>query len=463
MLKTKPYYFFLICIIGLYSCDEPVTFGPEHPFAVMAKKYRDPQEAIKAKAWLEEKGAEPYLMYFDTETEGRWHGIFLGAYPSLESMMKGKIDYEDQLGLTEAERINYNQINGNVLPFDYENSINSQAVSPLARLDSGIYSVLKRLPYQTENRLLSLKAIQQMDGNAARTQAVSRYIFDFPRGIKPLLIYQNASAMVEANYKSDFSYQYFNIQVIKLLPNHKLGNDIATSIANRILDTREYDYEESTAFSSGDLQGLTVIIKPREDRTMQYLVLTDSKQEFLYILQSRAKFFPLPFLKEMCKLLNHEQNATKLPKIHQALSVIPTTQSDSLVAFTYQRILPNAKGEMNHWTGNDEATYYFYKEATGFWKTNLKQFSDATNASKVYKKTVLDYKFKSKQEAVTVDEKKAVVLLVRRRKKKGRGTTVFPEELRFKRKNTIGTISNRKKAWLNKEQLQIKANAFLIE
>ena len=446
----------------LFACEPEKKLDDNNPFAVMAKKYRNPQEALIAKKILEDKGVSPYLINYDAEGEGRWHGIFLGSYPTLETMMKGKIDFEDQYGLKEIERINFNQLNSGVLSFDYDQVQPATLNNNLAQVDSPVLKLIQQLPFSTANRLKSLKLIQQMDGDAKRAQAVTKYQFDFPRGISPSGIYQNADVILEAHYENDLTPQRFSIQLIKLKGNHNLGESIADRFSKQILETREYDLEQQEAFEVGNLKGHITTLSPRQGRIRHYIVLSDTNQDYLYFLQSREKFFPINQLKTLCKSLNQAQNATQLPYINKILSAIPN-QTDTLVAINYQRLESEDEESVDWWTGNDQVTYFFYTEEAGFWKTELNLFSTNRDAQHLYLQTVANRNFRAQTDSLVIGNQKAVIVYKKRRSKDNRKRIVHPESLHFKRGTTLGWITNRNRAWLSKEELIAKSKSFKLD
>ncbi|MGB0523301.1 MAG: hypothetical protein ACPGJS_10105 [Flammeovirgaceae bacterium] len=462
MFKTliKVNFLFLASLF-LFSCNSkpPQEIGKENPFAVMAKKYRNPTEAILAKEILENKGLKPYLACFDQENEGLWHGVFLGSYPTLESMMKGKIDYEDKFGLRQIERINFHQLKNSILAYDYQQTAKFSIQENLSQLDSNVVHLLKQLPHQAHQRLLDFKLIHQMDGNCLRAQAVSKYTIDFPRGLSATKLLKNAATVIEANLINDFSEQAFNIQAIQLIADHAFGNELAKTFSDQILDTREYDFETSEAFSAGKRSGYTVSLSPRQDRIRNYIILFDAAENIIYFLQSREKFYPLAQLKKICDQIGKSSGFIQYPNLNRTLAAIPN-QSDSLVALTYERLqIPKGKSA-NRWTGNDKSTYFFYTTAAGFWNSELTNVPSKKNVQDLYNQSVLNYKFRSKKTALEVANNKAILLSIRRRKQNGRGSTTYPETLYFMRGNTLGKVTNRGKAWLTQAQLEEKAMSF---
>lgn len=461
MFKTVLQFTFIAFIAAfLVACEtETQTFSKDAPFAVMAQKYRDPWEAVQAKKRLENMGMAPYLECFDTENEGLWNGVFLGSYPTLEAMMKGKIDYEDQFGLRKIERINFHQLRENFVSLDYEKISDKSLNTDFSHLDQHAISLIEKIPFHKNQRLNTVKLVNQMDGNVSRAQQVSKMEFDFPRGISPTRLLKMTHSVLEAQFTNDFTEQTCMIQAFRLVPDHQVDTSTMKKFGEQILATREYEFEYADFFETDSLAGFAVQINPRQDRILNYILVCDLKGEFMYFLQSREKYYPLENLKTLCKSIGQQAHLGKNPYFNRTLRNLPQ-QTDSLVAIQYERIQVAANKSANRWTGNDRSTYFFYTTETGFWKTELTHVPSSRDAKVLYEKSVLNYRFRSKNDSTTVGDEKAVVLFLRRRKKTGRGTTTFPESLYFKRGNTLGIITNRRKAWLTQAELEQKAMRF---
>lgn len=454
--------FLLICLITT-SCESPPEVNGEQPFAVMANKYRNPYEAIEAKEKLENLDLKPYLKCFDEEGAGQWHGVFLGAYPTLESMMKGKIDFEDNFGLQHIERVNFNLLNDFVKPFDYEKLEEKPISNKSINFNHSIFDLIKHLPYSSELRISSIHGINQMDGHALRSQAVTKYQFDLPRGLTPSTIYKNSLTLLEVYYGKDFSDRSLSALIIKLKKDHNLGDSIPGDMGQKILNTREYEFEKGDLFNAGTLKGVSISIEPRKDRIKHYIILSDPTNTYLYILQSREKFFPLTQLKAFCSNINKSLKISDLPYINNSLGSIPSSLADTLVAYRYERIVNQSEKPANLWTGNDQSSFYFFTEERGFWKSKLSHFSNSADTKRLYDFAVLNKKFRSKKESLTIGKYPAVLLSAKRRNKNGRGRAMHPELLYFRQTNTIGEISNRKKAWLSQEDLTNTALSFVVD
>ena len=456
----------LLALIVCFACEKPVEFGAENPFAVMAKKYRDPNEAILAKQRLEEMGLEPYLIHFAEENGGRWHGVFLGAFPTLESMMKGKIDYEDQYGLKKIDRINFNQLSQQIIAFDYERfgeglvpyeELGEENTKKFQSLPQEFQKLISVLPFDKELKLRKLKMLSALDQDVLRSQAITRLGFDWPRGISPIRMYKNSSALLEAHYQDEILGDHFFMQVVKVIKKNPFGEAPATHFADAILGTREYKLEEKQALNIAGWEAVLATISPKEGQIMNYVMLYRAQDQLLCIIQAREKFFPLEKVKAFCARFG-KASLTANYQLYGALEKFP--QKDTLIALSVETLKEVKLRNKLLWEGSYQSKYWLNSMETGVWQATNTKFFDAINAQELFSKTYAPTK-RSKPDTLALAKGKALLYTERRNSKENRRKVVrLPRAIYWQAGSSIREISNRKKAWLTEEDVKQRADAW---
>ncbi len=456
MKKLTLLFFSLIILSGC----EPEKFSQENPFAVMAKKYRNPLDAKLAKERLEDMGLDPYLEYFEIENEGRWHGVFLGAFPTLESMMKGKIDYEDNQGLMQIERINFHQISGNFIPFNYDDLEWEIPEDVSLPIPANSYELLKLLPHQTNLRMDKLMVLDNGENPVSRIESASGMKFDFPRGISPTQIMRNAKLVAEAHYSDELAEQDLVLQAIKLSENHVFGEDIAKDFTQNILGTREYKFEESTPVIANNWEGLAASLSPKQGQKMNYITLVNPKRTWLIFVQAREKFYPLEQLQNFCKQLGIENSSLNYHYVYQSLQKLPQTKSDTLKGFSVETISQTKQNYKLMRKGNVESFLILQNRPEEFWFASSLNLSDENNAEMLFQKGYLEAK-RSVADTLQIGENKALLIEERRRDKSNRKYIKPANELQWQHGTHIFTIDNKTKGWLTPEEMKERAELWM--
>lgn len=448
--------FLLIFTSFLFFGCETKKFSEENPFAVMAKKYRNPLDAKLAKERLEDMGLDPYLVYFEIEEEGRWHGVFLGAFPTLESMMKGKIDYEDNQGLMQIERINFNQISGNFIDFDYDDLEWEVPEDFALPIPANSQQILKLLPSQGNLQLQKLMVMDNGENSVNGIESVLEMKFDLPRGISPTQIFKSATAIAEAHYIDELAEQNLVLQAIKLKENHVFGDEIVQFFTKSILGTREYKMEESKPIVANNWEGVVASLSPKQGQKINYITLVNPQKTWVVFVQAREKFFPINQLENFCKQLNAENSSLEYHHLYKSLQKLPQTKSDTLRAFMVETIAETKQNYKLRRRGNVESSFVFENLPNEFWVAKSVALSDVENAKTLFQKGYLEAK-RTVSDTLEIGGEKALLVEERRRDKSNRNYIKQANELQWQAGTRILVIDNKTTGWLTPEEMKERA------
>lgn len=390
----------LLLFTGLFllqSCGGD-DFSEEEPFAVMAHRYRYPQEAIQAKERLEAMDLSPYLIAYEPVGEGPWYGVFLGASESLEGMLKSKIALEDQYGLQRIERANYHQVNA--VAFDFPSSTPPLITedTPKAPMGEPANALLNAIPYMTNFQLKEIKLLCTEDISMSNLKDLR---IDFPRGIVPKQLYQSMTGLVSIFYEDELIGKETHLIALQLQEEHPYGDDPAQRFAESILGTRRYEIENMSEINESFASGYTVSIVPTPGKTKHYLVLYEPKQRLVFFGESSSKEYSIGDWQQMAKQIGGASNSWKYYELQQMLQWAPDSIADPLVYFHGLRWEGKKSDGASLLYGNLKGEYTFYQpESKQTWEALLYRFASPKNARGYYQQV---FKKAKLSQSITVD------------------------------------------------------------
>lgn len=410
-VRLKAYCLLSMGLLSIIGC-EGERFDKDKPFAIKVHSYRRPQDAVKAMERLEAKELEPYLQSYNLPDGGRWHGIFLGAFDELEDMIREKMVYEDEYGLQKIERTNFHKIAAIAMPFPDEIKNSLAAAAPLPSLPEPLPSLLQSMPNIPYMKVESFQALWlATQPNVMGIKELSKLKIDFPRGVTPKHLYQNADGLCMAEYKDEITGKSTQLIVVQLKESHPYGDSPAERFAESILGTRRYELEKMEPIASANASGYTVSIVPRPGQTKNYLVLYNTSTNVLYLGESRDKQYSLNDWQILADKIIPDASLWHNSGVLQEL-LMPLPSAGERLAYFNGRRVGEEEARVSSWLkGNLEGRVIFVgKDREHTWDGTINAFSHPDNAKAFYQRqSGKEYKgFKS--DSINIDARPAQLL-----------------------------------------------------
>lgn len=434
LLKQK-IWLVLLAIATVTGCS-PSEFSDSYPYAVRIAKVRYKAEVDALMPRLEANGIEAYALPLQAEDGSFWYEILTAAEPALETVMAQRIALEDENRLRNAELVNFNSMRKALLAAE------TQQVPDLPKAE-----FQKDLVRLTENyKLLPGFILKHM--KLYRTGNISKNnLPDLPRGLGLQQLHKLGTSLTEARWydplrKWSYTVHYLNLQA-------EAPRDLTFSLANEILNTRNYSFEESEEVSFGDLKGYRVTLAPRPKEYKHYLILADTDFKQLFLLQTDAGIAEP--LNEVAVLLSGGESLLQYPPLQALAAHVPgmLLAGDSLqmVQFNLNSWSEAPSPAANEGLGTISLT--FENPLKGRWQLNVS--------------------YRPGLEPVTTDSTLLLynqlpvkALLSKKRNPLTGHREQLPEQLSWQQKGYQLVIESPTATWLTEAELMERANATAI-
>lgn len=283
------------------------TFTESKPLALIITEVRSFYHAEDIMTRLDEMGLKPYIVAIDDSMEGgKWYKILIGAEKDPALIDKLRRELEEKYCFKNLVLTDYTKIKGTIIKFN-KKKIGETKVIDTAKpsIQNAVYDVMAKFP--NTNMFFVKKLVVwdcPSDGNG---EIIGEP--DLPRGIKGENVLIEGNIFCEAIYEDNICGDQVTLDILKLRPLeeriqiYKIINkkkipfdstySVSEKFADMILASGKYITEQKTSYfvdtNGVYLTGFKVLIEPKSGYQRTYLILTDEKQEYLYITQSTGK------------------------------------------------------------------------------------------------------------------------------------------------------------------------------
>lgn len=324
----KLYYYPLILCIGILSItgcspdNEKETkeiveqFSQDKPYTIEIKRFRSFYHAQELEKRLRSMGipAYTYAIQDEQDEKSKWFVIATGAEKDSVDISKLRVELEIEHSLEELTVNNFE--NQDSLFLDLSTAEKEESKKIYANkpdIPESVFNLIKMFP---ENNMFVLKNVSLHNFPDVENSRRFRSVFydaslDLPRGVSERYITDHASAFAEVIYEDNLYGDQVTVEImqvrsydgilediaedsvfIKKKSADALPRNIAWSFAKRILNTGRYKtetYEPIYVKAFSDLYGYKVVIEPRTDYLRTYMILVDTKGEYVLFSQSTEK------------------------------------------------------------------------------------------------------------------------------------------------------------------------------
>ncbi|MBT32115.1 MAG: hypothetical protein CMO01_20845 [Thalassobius sp.] len=448
----------LFLFFCLSSCDKEIEqFNKDKPYAIIIDQYRSLETAWNSFERVKEMGIDGYLAEVKDPATGTWYMLLTGSYKTLESAIAGRIKFEDSFSFLYLDIVNYNQLSPNLVayvdkykPMTLPDSLTSNAYNVVS------IDLMKKAPYSGAYSIIDVQTIQPSDSiEILKRTSLRTNQFDMPRGIYPPDLINSSDAIIEAVYLDELIGVEFKVDLFALKPSHEFGADVSQVFADKIKDTREYNFEEilPRSVSGGiDLKGFAVNIEPTQGKVYRYMVLSDLKGRYLYFIQSEK--CSQENIDDFIKSIASGNGLLSYPAFAEKMSILPDSLPlDSHLAYVHMRKLIDVPGA----TGAKLEKHYktrfvFFDNQKGEWEIASTRIFDREMSNTIFS-NVYNPQRRVHKDSVEVQGNHGWLTTLRRKKPGNRKYEDFPNEIQFNSDKFLVIISNRRYAWLEQSEM----------
>ncbi|MDW7693159.1 SPOR domain-containing protein [Flammeovirgaceae bacterium SG7u.111] len=449
---------FSFILIYLFSSCQTEQFDETTPYAIQIGKYRLIGDAIKTIQRVKSMGISPYLLLHKDKKEGEWYLVVADAYSSLEETMANKIKYEDSYGILSIDIINFNSLKDEIKAINENDFENFNLATQPPTVDAKINETAQKLHFSNAFQLLEATIINTLDSvEVMRISLMKSKVPDYPRGIIPQKLIYNSSCVAEGVYQDDLIGGNFTAQVMKLKSTHPYGDNIAEHFAKKIMDTRDYDFEEMlpvTIDAYSPLKGYLVNIEPKKGRLIRYMVLSDESQGFLYFLQS-AKCKEEQIM-AFAKKFGGTEGITHYTHFYNTFTTLPTSPNpeNQLIAFTVEINRESSKGNLAvlREGGIFSKSVFRNTNELGAWEYFIQRYNSDSLAQKIFSVGYSPSK-RNPKDSLVVNGQQGWHTTLRRRIPNSLKLQDVNNEVQFTTGNNIIILSNKGRGRIPKENM----------
>ncbi len=458
---------FLIVLVFFTNCQqEIIKFNQDKPYAIIIEKYRSPDDAWNALARTKEMGIPVYQVKVNEKETGVWFMLLTGAFNTLESAIAKRIEFEDAFSFMYLDIVNFNQVSTHEMTFEntYEplqlpDSISSPIYS------EALIKLLKVAPYSENYSVENVKIVQPSDSvDILKRTSLKVNVFDMPRGVYPPKLINAAEAIAEIVYVDELIGLRYTVDVVALNPAHELGADVSKVYAERIVNTREYDFDETIPRSINSqlkLNGFAVNIEPRKGKVFRYMVLHDISGKYLYLIQSEKS--SQENIDSFASTIGAGNGLLSYKALYEKLAILQNTPDNyGELVYVHFRKLNEVPGKTGAFIEkHDKTNFIFYDKRKGEWELNASRYFDAGTVATVFKNVYTPSR-RNRKDSISVQNKHAWLTKLRRRHPNTKKYVDFPNEVQFATNQYIYVLSNKRYAYLEEdEMMQILDNLTL--
>ena len=448
--------FFLLLIS--VACQVKIErFSEEKPYAIIIEKYRSPEDAWESLQRARDMGIPIYMAHVNEEETGAWYMLLTGAFKTLEEAIAQRIGYEDDYSFLYLDIVNYNQVSRHQLvyvdeykPISLPDSIASPAYT------EHLVNLLMHAPYNKSYRLEDVKVVQTNDSiDVLRRTSLRTNVFDMPRGVYPPSVINEADVLTEIIYYDELIGQRYTVDVVALKPSHGFGADVSEAFAEKIIGTRDYEFEEMLPreFQGKlNLKGFAVNIEPQKGRVYRYLVLHDITGKYLYLIQSTKS--SQENIDSFAKSIGEANGLLSYPALFEKLSILKEAPNEQgHLAYIHYRILNEVPGKTGAFIEKHTKTnFVFFSPVKGEWEFTASRYFDPTTINTIFTNVYTPYR-RNKKDSIEVQQNHAWLTTLRRRHPDTRKYVDFPNEIQFANDKFIFVISNKRYALLEQDEM----------
>jgi hypothetical protein len=282
-----------------------------------------------------------------------------------------------------------------------------------------------------------------------------------PRGVYPPDIIKEANAIAEVVYFDELIGQKYTVDVIALKPGHSFGANVSETFANKIIGTREYEFEEMLPREVNvkfKLQGYAVNIEPKKGRVYRYLVLHDISGKYLYLIQSPKS--SQENIDLFATTIASENGLLSYPTLYEQLAVLKEAPNDQgHLAYIHFRKLNEVPGKTGAFIEKHTKTNFtFFSPQKGEWEFTASRYYDQNTLNTIFNNVYTPYR-RNKKDSIEVQRNHAWLTTLRRRHPETRKYVDFPNEIQFANNKFIFVISNKRYAYLEQDEMMAFLNS----
>ncbi|MBD0405152.1 SPOR domain-containing protein [Flammeovirga sp. EKP202] len=458
-MKYRFSYFFILLISSLtfFSCSVE-QFDEEKPFSIKISSFREYDDAERAFDRIKDLGIKPYMITQNSSENGKWFHIMAGTEKSLEDILSLKMNIEDDFRLTGLEIQNYNKIAKELYPVKDDGDIENYPVT-WPSLD-----LIAQLPFSSSHVLTDVKSLHYYNDISHRHNKISKNIeFDLPRGLSIKMFNKNVEEIAEARYLDPVYKDEVVVHIIKLHEKHKMGEEVAKMIAEKIMTSRKYNIQKMDFYESNnnwDMKGYAVTINPKELKS--YLVQESGSGLLIALFQSTNNDINL--LKGLASKIGEDKSIENYHSIGRILGALPDNvgSTERLVAFKFE-----TKKSLRGKTAllevkETNADFLFNDSAKGTIVYQFENFNDQSVTDRIFKKRYSTYINDSKVEKFLVGSRDAFIYKIRRRNPETRRIAYMAESIIFQNDRLIGKVSNYRDGFYSDAELINKLSSLRL-
>lgn len=443
----------VLLVPGLWACDETKLFSEESPYAAFVGQYRYYEDALTLSQILQERGLDPYIVGADVPQSGKWYYVMLEARSEFEAMLARKIELEDKYSLNQLKIEHYTKLKPYLTAVGVSSGPDRITYNdPI--LPEKTESMLRLIPSFKSYRLRQLTLIVPSDSTDLLELPELRTLdMDLPRGMTLEKMLRATGEVAELVYKDISMGHEATMHVFSLDEGHTLGDSLTVQLAQRILDTREYLSEEMQPIeisgASPKLTGYMVSIGVRKEQIKRYLILTDKQNRLLVFIQSSRNM--ASEMVSIASAIGKTEGLMGYFAVQQTLSLAPArpeSSADPLLLFQLNLLDEGASAKTE---GYYRARCNFLS-VEGTWDLTVTLTDEARTATEMYDRLAQKAK-QVRTEPLELSDGAAFITYQSRRLNNSRKPVDFPNQITFHHEYYLGTLSNRGKAWLDKDQL----------
>lgn len=486
-MKIKLLFLPLLAGIILGSCSGDRTiekFSAEKPYTVKVSKQRSLYHAEKLANRLNDMDLDAFVIQYEDsiEGDGSWYYVFHSCSAFLDSAISERSRIEKKFELDDLETASYNNFKGAILDIELlkDNEI-QQITSAKPNINEDIYKVLAKFP---ESNALVVKESTILNtpkdpGNKKGFSSIYSLSMDLPRGIDKNLMLEECTAVAEVIYEDNLYGDQVTIDIAKLRPSpdhltagisddsRKEILEIASRYADLILETGRYSFEDKKELNIeayDNLYGYKVTIEPKRGYFRTYLILIDTRKEFMIFSQSTDKTED-----ELLEILNDigiGAGLTSFGEFYNAFYTMPQNaiDGDEFICFSIDKLgwrYAKSRGYVN-WSkemvGHWQSQAFYYNEKKGSWSYSI--FDLLTKGKQDYIYGDLYAKNRSSNKySIDVYGTEGFVIYTDSWSSSRRKYYKKTSEISFGKDRFISAVGNTEKSWFSKEELLERAES----
>lgn len=390
----------LAIMFVLCGCEEEVEkVSVKKPIAIVLKRERSYYQAQKIVRHFADLNIPAYIVEKNDENENQWFYVVTGAFKdtlSMESYRRRKLE---PLKVKQDTLLNYRNTSSHVT---YSMTGKQFRGKEMKRLNLNkpdvpevVFETVAQVPESHAFFIHRMGLVNFSQGHLGNLTA-GRLNLDLPRGVGLYFLKERGEAFTEVILMDNIYGDRVTFDVLRLRSGLD-GNEVASEIADKILNTDKYEVEEKSPYiinayaplSGYKVEILTKPTKKKPGLTRTYYILSDNRSEFVFIVQSVEKDYAT--LAALMREIGRGNGLKDYDEFWNSFYLMPKNMGgDIFVAYATEKMGWNyakakgyaawAKRIVGHWN----YAMYFYTPGKGMWQYTVFDLLTAPYAEKTW-------------------------------------------------------------------------------